>query len=70
MMDYADYQSQKLPIGSGVTEAACKIIIKQRLGLSGMRWSINGTNTLLILRTLCLTEGRWNQVWTKITTLN
>jgi hypothetical protein len=70
MMDYADYQTQNFPIGSGVTEAACKIIVKQRLGLSGMRWSINGTNTLLILRTLSLTEGRWNQVWTKITTLN
>lgn len=70
MMDYTDYQSQKFPIGSGVTEAACKIIVKQRLGLSGMRWSINGTNTLLILRTLCLTEGRWNQAWSKITTLN
>ena len=30
-MNYSEYVSQKLPIGSGVIEAACKVIIKQRM---------------------------------------
>src|SRR5881394_3160999 len=32
-MNYARYQKEYLPIGSGVTEAACKTVIKQRLWL-------------------------------------
>jgi len=31
MMDYADHEKKNLPIGSGVTEAACKTLVKQRL---------------------------------------
>ena len=32
------YADQYFPIGSGVTEAACKTLIKQRFCLAGMRW--------------------------------
>ena len=38
MMDYATQTAKNLPIGSGVTEAACKTLVKQRLCCSGMRW--------------------------------
>ena len=38
MMDYATQVKQQLPIGSGVTEAACKTLVKQRRCGSGMRW--------------------------------
>lgn len=69
-MDYKKYQKLKYPIGSGVTEAACKIIVKQRLAQSGMRWLINTTDNQLIIRTLALTKSRWNQAWQKISTLN
>lgn len=34
---YAEYRRLGLPIGSGVTEAACKTLYTQRLKLSGMR---------------------------------
>lgn len=37
-MHYARYRAQGLPIGSGVTEAACKTLVKQRLCGSGMKW--------------------------------
>ena len=37
-MNYSDYRDRAYPIGSGVTEAACKTVIKQRLCCSGMRW--------------------------------
>ena len=41
-MDYASLVAQALPIGSGVTEAACKMIVKQRLCQSGMKWRQKG----------------------------
>jgi len=65
-MDYAFYRSQHYPIGSGVTEAACKTVIKQRLCCSGMRWKQAGAAVILSLRTLVLTSTRWNQFWDKL----
>ena len=37
-MDYHFYREHNFPIGSGVTEAACKTLVKQRLCQSGMKW--------------------------------
>lgn len=65
-MSYHKFVKENLPIGSGVTEAACKTIIKQRLGGSGMRWKQKGMKMILSLRTLVKTKGRWNQFWEKI----
>lgn len=48
-MDYFSYKKQNFPIGSGVTEAACKVIVKQRLSCSGMSWKINSAHNLLIM---------------------
>ena len=41
-MAYWHYQGVGLPIGSGVTEAACKTVFTQRLKQSGMRWEVLG----------------------------
>jgi hypothetical protein len=58
-LDYVDYRRRGLPIGSGVTEAACKIVFTQRFKQSGMAWTIAGGQTILELRLLRL--GRvWN----------
>lgn len=65
-MNYAHYRSQALPIGSGVTEAACKTLVKQRLCQSGMKWKDQGARVVLSLRALVLTTGRWQQFWDKI----
>jgi len=65
-MDYARFRKDCLPIGSGVTEAACKTMVKQRLCGSGMKWTYSGAATVLRLRSLILTEGRWAQFWNKI----
>ena len=51
---YADYRRLGLPIGSGVTEAACKTVFTQRLKCSGMRWQKAGAQTILRLRVLLL----------------
>lgn len=66
MMNYADHVKKKLPIGSGVTEAACKTLIKQRLCQSGMRWKRKGMKVVLSLRQLVQTGNRWTQFWEKI----
>lgn len=65
-MHYSRYRKRHLPIGSGVTEAACKTLIKQRLCQSGMRWRDKGAGIVLSLRSLMLTRGRWQQFWDKI----
>ena len=65
-MDYAEYIEKKYPIGSGVTEAACKTLVKQRLCCSGMRWKEKGAGIILSLRALVLTKERWSQFWAKL----
>lgn len=66
LMNYAEHIQKNLPIGSGVTEAACKTLIKQRFCKSGMRWKSHGIKTVLCLRELVQTAGRWQQFWNKI----
>lgn len=65
-MDYPALCAEGLPIGSGVTEAACKTLVKQRLCASGMRWKTQGAGIVLSLRALTHTAGRWAQFWQKI----
>ena len=65
-MDYSAFTAEGLPIGSGVTEAACKTLVKQRLCASGMRWKNKGASIVLSLRALTHTAGRWAQFWQKI----
>jgi hypothetical protein len=61
-MDYCEYRRQGLPIGSGVTEAACKTVFTQRFKESGMSWKINSGQTILILR-LAKLSGVWQAVY-------
>ena len=65
-MHFKRYQDMGWPIGSGVTEAACKTLVKQRLCRSGMRWTERGAQVILSLRALLLSETRWSQFWRKI----
>lgn len=65
-MAYAAARNQQIPSGSGVTEAACKVIVKQRLCGSGMQWKEEGAAMVLTLRCLAYSEGRWAQFWQKI----
>ena len=66
MMNYPDAVSHHLPIGSGVTEAACKVIVKQRLCNAGMKWKERGAAVVLSLRSMSHTTKRWCQFWGKI----
>lgn len=65
-MDYAKSTEENIPIGSGITEAACKVIVKQRLCCSGMKWKDEGASVVLTLRSLNYSDGRWEQFWNKV----
>ncbi len=60
-MDYMIYRRLRLPIGSGITEAACKVLFTQRFKQSGMKWTIEGGRAILALRVIAL-SGVWDQV--------
>ncbi len=60
-MDYVSYRRLRLPIGSGITEAACKIVFTQRFKQSGMKWTIEGGCAILALRVIAL-SGIWDHV--------
>ena len=61
-MRYHEFKRLGLPIGSGVTEAACKTVFTQRLKLSGMGWKHEGAQVILNLRVILL-SGIWEQVY-------
>ncbi len=61
-LDYVCYRRNHLPIGSGVTEAACKTVFAQRLKRSGMAWSVEGGQRIVDLRVIHL-SGVWSQVY-------
>ena len=63
-MNYALFRAMQFPIGSGVTEAACKTLVKLRLCGSGMKWTRSGAQTVITLRALLLSTSRWASLWT------
>ena len=65
-MNYAYSVERNWPIGSGVTEAAGKTLIKHRLCKSGSRWKDDGALAVLSIRALRLTPGRWQEFWRNV----
>jgi hypothetical protein len=61
--DYPTYRKNGWDIGSGPTEAGCKII-GERLKGSGMRWVEDGAATVAALRALYVSGGNlWDGFW-------
>jgi hypothetical protein len=62
-IDYPTYRQKGWDIGSGPTEAGCKII-GARLKGSGMRWVEEGAATVAALRALYVSGGKvWDGYW-------
>jgi len=59
-MRYDQYLAAGYPIGSGVIEGACRHVVKDRMELSGMRWTVDGAQAMLYLRSIYL-NGDWKQ---------
>jgi hypothetical protein len=63
-MDYAGCRRRGLPIGSGVTEAACKTVFTQRFKRSGMRWEPESGQVILDLRVVYV-RGLWDEAFAR-----
>lgn len=64
-MDYAARRRRRTPIGSGITEAACKTVFSQRFKCSGMKWEVDGGAVILALRVAVLSKT-WSTVRDKM----
>jgi hypothetical protein len=58
---YKEYKEKGYYIGSGPIESANKTILQRRLKQAGMRWSVNGAQYILTLRTK-VESNQWDEV--------
>ena len=61
-MRYGTYIALGYPIGTGVAEGACGSLVKDRMELTGMRWSLAGAQAVLELRAV-KQNGDWEEFW-------
>ena len=61
-MHYDEYLEAGFPVGSGVVESTCGHTVKDRMEGSGRRWSIEGAESTLLLRSV-YTSGDWAAYW-------
>jgi hypothetical protein len=55
-MKYDEYLAAGFPIGSGMAEGACRHVVKDRMELTGMRWTLPGAQSMLHLRAIYLND--------------
>ncbi len=60
---YQDYLTRGYPIATGVIEGACAHFVKDRMELTGARWSLEGAEAVLKLRAITL-SGDFSTYWT------
>jgi len=63
MMGYDQALSEGYPIATGVVEGACRHLVKDRMELTGARWSLAGAEAVLRLRAL-RASGDFDEYWT------
>ena len=61
-LKYDDYLAAGFPIATGVIEGACRYLIKDRMDITGARWSLDGAEAVLRLRSLYV-SGDWHEYW-------
>lgn len=55
-MRYDEYLATGYPIASGVIEGACRYVVKDRMERAGMRWTVEGAQAMLALRTTYIND--------------
>jgi hypothetical protein len=50
------YLAQGYPIATGVTEGACRHLVKDRMEITGARWGLEGGESVLKLRALVINQ--------------
>lgn len=59
---YNEYLGEGLPIATGVIEGACRHLIRDRMDITGARWSLEGAEAVLKLRSL-RSSGDFDDYW-------
>jgi hypothetical protein len=58
-MHYNEYLAAGFPVASGVIEGACRHLVKDRMERAGMRWTIDGAQAMLDLRSTHIND-QWS----------
>ena len=61
-LHYDEYLAAGMPIATGVIEGACRHLVKDRMDLTGARWSLLGAEAVLKLRAL-RSSGDFDEYW-------
>ncbi|HET6951310.1 MAG TPA: ISKra4 family transposase [Acidimicrobiales bacterium] len=61
-LGYATALAHGWPIATGVIEGACRHLVKDRMDITGARWSLDGAEAILKLRAL-VSNGDFDQYW-------
>jgi hypothetical protein len=62
LMRYDAFLAAGLPIATGVIEGACRYLVKDRMDITGARWSLRGAEAVLKLRAL-RASGDLHEYW-------
>jgi hypothetical protein len=61
-LHYDEYLAAGYPIATGVIEGACRYLVKDRMEITGARWSLEGAEAVLRLRAL-RASGDFDEYW-------
>lgn len=61
-LDYPTALARGWPMATGIIEGACRHLIKDRVDITGARWSLNGAEAILKLRAVW-SNGDWSAYW-------
>ena len=61
-LKYDDYLKAGFPMATGVIEGACRHLIKDRMDITGARWTMRGAEAVLPLGSLYI-SGDWDEYW-------
>ena len=64
-LQYARFQAEGWPLGSGMVESANKLVVEARLKGAGMHWAPEHVDPMLALRN-AVCNDRWEEVWGQI----
>lgn len=61
-LNYSEYLKNGWPIATGIIEGACRHLVKDRMDITGARWSLSGAEAILQLRSIH-SSGDWDNYW-------
>ena len=61
-LHYDTYLAAGFPLATGVIEGACRYLVRDRLEITGARWSLDGAEAILRLRSV-RASGDWEAYW-------